>query len=89
MENASPLFSSLGRLVRQRRKALGLTQVQLSLLAGCGVVLVYDVEQGKSSLRLDKLLDVLAVLGLELVVDEGQQKLRIAASLLAAVSPAK
>jgi y4mF family transcriptional regulator len=55
-------------LVRQRRKRLGVTQQALAHMAGCGPVFVYNIEHGKPSLRLDKLLDVLDVLGLELVV---------------------
>ena len=63
--------AALGRAIRARRKALKLTQVDLSRLAGCGPDFVYDVEAGKASLRLDKLLDVLGVLGLELGVSQG------------------
>ncbi|MBX3228823.1 MAG: type II toxin-antitoxin system Y4mF family antitoxin [Labilithrix sp.] len=71
----------LGRVVRARRKTLKLTQIDLSQLAGCGPDFVYDVEAGKPSLRLDKLLDLLAVLGLELVVAQGKSVLRVAAEL--------
>lgn len=73
--------AALGRAIRARRKALRLTQVDLSRLAGCGPDFVYDVEAGKTSLRLDKLLDVLVILGLELVVAQGKQGLRIAPAL--------
>lgn len=73
--------AALGRAIRARRKALRLTQIELSRLAGCGPDFVYDVEAGKTSLRLDKLLDVLGVLGLELVVDHGKNGLRVAADL--------
>ena len=71
----------LARAIRARRKTLKLTQIDLSRLAGCGPDFVYDVEAGKPSLRLDKLLDVLAVLGLELVVDQGKSVLRVATAL--------
>lgn len=73
--------AALARAVRARRKALKLTQVDLSRLAGCGPDFVYDVEVGKASLRLDKLLDVLGVLGLELVVSQGKNVLRVAPEL--------
>ena len=69
---------ALARAIRARRKSLHLTQLALSQLAGCGVDFVYDVETGKPSLRLDKLLDVLAVLGLELVLAPGRDVLRVA-----------
>ena len=73
--------AALARAIRARRKALKLTQVDLSRLAGCGPDFVYDVEVGKMSLRLDKLLDVLDVLGLELVVSQGKDVLRVAPDL--------
>ena len=64
--------SLLSETVRSRRKALGLRQAELADLAGCSERFVHTVENGKPSLRLDKLLDVLGVLGLELVVVLGQ-----------------
>ncbi|MDB4936620.1 MAG: hypothetical protein JWP87_3592 [Labilithrix sp.] len=72
----------LARAVRARRKALKLTQIQLSQLAGCGPDFVYDVESGKTTLRLDKLLDVLCVLGLELVLSQGKGALRVASGIV-------
>lgn len=68
-------------VVRQRRKRLGVTQLALAQMAGCGLVFVYNLEHGKPSLRFDKLLDVLGVLGLELVVTAGSSGLRVVATL--------
>jgi len=68
----------LAAAVRGRRKRLGVTQIELARLAGCGPVFIYDVEAGKPTLRLDKLLSVLDVLGLELVLAEGHEQLRVA-----------
>jgi len=64
--------SLLSETVRSRRKALGLRQAELADLAGCSERFVHTVENGKVSLRLDKLLDLLKVLGLDLVVVLGQ-----------------
>jgi len=52
--------------VRQRRKELGLTQVDAAELAGVSERFVRLVESGKQSVRLDKLEALLAALGLEL-----------------------
>ena len=60
----------LPRRVRARRKALNLTQRNLAELAGCHYMFVSDLEQGKQTLRLDKVLAVLRVLGLDVRVDE-------------------
>lgn len=59
--------------VRKRRKSMGITQQVLAQRAGCGLVFVYNIEHGKPSLRFDKLLDVLDVLGLELVVQADER----------------
>jgi HTH-type transcriptional regulator/antitoxin HipB len=70
----------IGTAVRERRKRLGVTQQALAQMAGCGLVFVYNIEHGKPSLRFDKLLDVLDVLGLEIVVAAGSSGLRVVAS---------
>jgi y4mF family transcriptional regulator len=62
----------LGEAVRQRRIELGLRQADLAQLAGCSRRFVHTLEQGKSTLRLDKLLAVLEVLGLGLSVVPGK-----------------
>lgn len=54
--------------VRERRRALGLTQQDLAELAGVSERFVRFVEQGKSSVQLDALGAVLDALGLELRV---------------------
>ena len=51
------------RFVKNRRKQLGMTQVELSRRAGVGLRFVRDMEQGKESLRLDKVNQVLALFG--------------------------
>lgn len=62
----------LGEAVRRRRRELGLRQAELAELAGCSQRFVHTVEHGKPSLRLDKVLDLLDVLGLALLVVPGR-----------------
>ena len=64
-------MEELGSAVLMRRRKLGLTQQGLADLCGVGVVFVYELEKGKPTVRLDKLLDVLGALGQQLVVREG------------------
>lgn len=45
------------------RKKHGLTQAELSERAGVGLRFVRDLEQGKKTLRMDKVNDVLALFG--------------------------
>lgn len=72
----TPSPEALAREVRARRLALDLRQAEVADLAGCSQRFVHTVEQGKRSLRLDKLLDVLRVLGLGLMVVPGQGDIR-------------
>jgi y4mF family transcriptional regulator len=68
----------LAQAVRAHRRMLGLTQIDLGRFAGCGPDFIYDLEAGKPTIRLHKLLDVLGVLGLELHLVEGRRVLVVA-----------
>lgn len=68
---AASKSNCLAAVVTRRRKELGLLQSELAALAGCSERFVHTVEHGKQTVRLDKLLDVLEVLGLGLVVAPG------------------
>lgn len=74
---ASGPAARLGAAVRRRRRELDLTQERLADLSGCGLAFLYELERGKRSVRLDKVLDVLDVLGLTLRVDEGRGGIEI------------
>ncbi|MEY4581971.1 MAG: hypothetical protein RL701_6674 [Pseudomonadota bacterium] len=71
----------LGAIVRERRKALQLSQSELAALAGVGLAFLYELEHGKPSVRIDKVLAVFTVLGLELHVREGKERVSAAANL--------
>jgi y4mF family transcriptional regulator len=49
--------------VKNRRKKLGMTQRDLAHNAGVGLRFVRDLDQGKQTLRLDKINQVLALFG--------------------------
>jgi len=49
--------------VKRRRKQLGLTQIDLADRAGVGLRFIRDLEQGKQTLRMDKVNQVLALFG--------------------------
>lgn len=63
---------ALAHELRRRRKELRLTQIELAALARCGPDFLYDVENAKPTLRLDKLVGVLEVLGLRLLLQSGR-----------------
>lgn len=59
-------LTSLAKFVKQRRKILKINQTELSEKAGVGLRFVRDLEQGKQTLRMDKVNDVLKLFGHEL-----------------------
>ena len=62
--------AQIGQRVRQTRQQLGLTQPQLALAVGVGIRFIVDLEAGKPTVRLDKVLQVLAGLGLVLWISD-------------------
>ncbi len=57
---------SLSDFVKQKRKSVGLTQPELAEKAGVGLRFVRELEQGKETLRMDKVNQVLQLFGSEL-----------------------
>ncbi|HPS57719.1 MAG TPA: type II toxin-antitoxin system Y4mF family antitoxin [Spirochaetota bacterium] len=49
--------------IKQRRKQLNLTQEELAHRAGVGLRFIRELEQGKQTLRLDRINQVLALFG--------------------------
>ncbi len=69
--SASPPIRSaaeLGELVRKRRRQQSLTQQDLAGLGNTGNRFIVDLENGKPTVQLQKVLDLLNLLGLEMVV---------------------
>lgn len=57
---------TLSDSIKAKRKKYGLTQVELAQRSGVGLRFVRDLEQGKKTLRMDKVNLVLALFGEEL-----------------------
>jgi len=62
--------SDIGAAVRSRRKSDGLTLVEAAGLCNVNYRFLSNLENGKPTVRLDKVLDVLTALGLELEITE-------------------
>ena len=58
--------SVLSAFLKEKRKITKLTQEELALKAGVGLRFIRDIEQGKTSLRMDKVNQVLRLFGHEL-----------------------
>lgn len=65
---------SIAEFIKQKRKRLKLTQPELADRAGVGLRFIRELEQGKPSVRLDKVNQVLALFGSEVgVIDKIEQ----------------
>jgi len=64
------IYSSedIGKLVRIYRKEQSVTQAELAALCAVGVRFISNLENGKATLELGKVLHVLKCLGLEVAV---------------------
>lgn len=60
-------MNSLSATVKMLRKQYNLTQEELSLKSGVGLRFVRDLEQGKQTLRLDKVNQLLNFFNYEMV----------------------
>jgi HTH-type transcriptional regulator/antitoxin HipB len=62
----------LGEVIKAHRKFNRLTQAEIAALAGVGNRFISELENGKPGVQLDKILQVLASLGLELHINRRQ-----------------
>ena len=56
----------IGQLVKKARKTLGVTQKDLALTSGTGLRFIIELEQGKPTCQIGKVLTVLHTLGITL-----------------------
>lgn len=59
---------ALGELIRARRKQLELKQTDVAGIGNTGNRFIVDVENGKPTVQLQKVMNLLELLGLELTV---------------------
>ena len=58
----------IGRLVRQTRKELGVTQKALALTSGTGLRFIIELERGKETAEIGKVLTIIQTLGIQLTL---------------------
>lgn len=61
---------SLGRAIRERRKALNYTQVYLAEFTGLSVSFISDLERGKPTAEVEKAIRLINFLGMDLFVEK-------------------
>lgn len=59
-------MEELGKLLKERRKQLGITQIDLADLAGISANTLYKIERGQANPTVQVLSKLAAVLGMEL-----------------------
>ncbi len=58
----------IGKLIRETRKHLGVTQRDLALTSGTGMRFIIDLEKGKETCEIGKTLTILNTLGIKLTL---------------------
>ena len=60
-------MNKIAEFVKRKRKEAGLTQEEFSVRSGLGLRFVRDLEQGKETVRMDKVNTALAMFDMEAV----------------------
>lgn len=60
-------MNKIAEFVKQNRKAAGLTQEEFAIRSGLGLRFVRELEQGKETVRMDKVNQALAMFGAQAV----------------------
>jgi y4mF family transcriptional regulator len=58
----------VGKIVRASRKQLGVTQKNLALTSGTGLRFIIDLEKGKETCQIGKVLTVLQTMGIQIAL---------------------
>ena len=59
----------LGSLIKNKRKELGYTQSYVSEYTGLSISFISDVENGKKTVELGKVIQLLNILGLDMKIE--------------------
>ncbi len=60
-------MNTIGEFIKQKRKEAGLTQEEFAIRSGLGLRFVRELEQGKETVRLDKVNQALSMFGMKAV----------------------
>ena len=60
--------AAVGKRIRELRREQGITQAQLAGLANTGVRFIGDLENGKETCQIDRILRVLSALGVGMYI---------------------
>jgi y4mF family transcriptional regulator len=57
-------FKALGKIILYHRKKAGLSRIDLATVSGVGKTVIYDIENGKETVKLKTLLKILNALNI-------------------------
>ena len=60
-------MNTIAEFIKQKRKEMGLTQEEFAIRSGLGLRFVRELEQGKETVRMDKVNQALSMFGMEAV----------------------
>lgn len=66
-------MNRIGKYIKEERKKAGLTQEEFAMRSGLGLRFVRELEQGKETVRLDKVNQALVMFGKEAVPGEREE----------------
>ena len=69
MKNKAVTVADIGTAVRKKRKEDGLTLADAAALCGVGYRFLSDLENGKATVQVGKVLQVLMALGLDVTIE--------------------
>ena len=61
------MMNKIAEFIKTNRKETGLTQEEFAIRSGLGLRFVRELEQGKETVRMDKVNEALAMFGMEAV----------------------
>lgn len=67
-------MNKIAKFVKNNRKAAGFTQEEFAMRSGLGLRFVRELEQGKRTVRMDKVNQALAMFGMEAVPGRTDEK---------------
>ena len=66
---AAKKSDEIGKIIKLHREKADLTQLELAELAGTGKTVIFDIEKGKSTVKLDTLLKIFRALNISMALD--------------------
>ena len=66
-------MNTIAEFIKTKRKEAGLTQEEFAIRSGLGLRFVRELEQGKETVRMDKVNQALAMFGMQAVPGRGNE----------------